>query len=326
MKRLLASGGAVLALAGCETDSKESEEPSYPVPNLVPTGEVVAEVGPVKLTTDELEERIRLQNPLVRTRLGDPEELRRFVDSQVRNELLALVGWEKGFFDDPEVQRAMRQAVVRKVMSRVVADIDQEIEVTRDEIVELYEKREDQYFRPERIRVGRVFMPADGSTSLEKTRARFERLAKQIRTRQKSGHRNAFDEVAREITGETGAKRTSIDMGFMSREEAEKKFGSEVANRLFDDMTVGDVTVVELENGVAILGKTGRRGEVRRSLESVKPSLVSTLRSQKRSELIEKRIQEMAEERGIRLEVKNLDAMAFGKVPADPGEEERPER
>lgn len=324
MMRRIAAGLALTALVGCETkDSSPTEEP-YPAPDVVPTGEVVVTVGPVTLTTDELEERIRLQNPLVRERLKDPEELERFVEAEARNELLALVGWEQGLFDDPEVQRAMRQAVVRKLMSREFAELDSKVEVTDQELVELYKSREDQYFRPERIRVGQLFKPADTTAAKSSITSRFEKLVDQIRTKQRQGRRNAFDEVAQQITAETGASRGSIDQGFMTREEAKEKFGQAVADRLFDDMTVGDVTVATLDEGVAILAKTGRRGEVRRSLESVKPSLVAQIRADKRSELLRARLQEMAEERGIVLELQNLDKMSFG---APEGEaEEAPER
>ena len=324
MMRRIAAGLALVALWGCETNPPRETEEQYPAPDLVPTGDVVATIGPVTLTTDELEERIRLQNPLVRARLADPNELERFVEAEVRNELLALVGWEKGLFDDPEVQRALRQAVVRKLMSREVAEIDEKVEVTDQQIVELYKEREDQYFRPERIRVGQLFKPADSVAAKSSIASRFEKLADQIRTKQRKGRRNAFDEVAQQITAETGADRRSIDLGFMTREEAREKFGEAVADRLFDDMTVGDVTVATLDDGVAILAKTGRRGEVRRSLESVKPSLVAQLRADRRGELLKERIREMAEERGISLELENLDKMSVGQA-TDEGEE-APER
>jgi len=324
MIRPIAAGLAVLALVGCDPAPPAQTENAYPQPELVPTGDVVATIGPVKLTTDELEERIRLQNPIVRTRLGDPNELERFVKAEVRNELLTMVGWERGLFEDPEVQRALRAAVVRKLMSREVAEVDKEIDITDDEIVALYKEREAQYFRPERIRLGQLFKPTDSDALKRQTEKRFEKLAKQIRSGQRAGRRNAFDEVAREITAETGTDRSSIDLGFLTREEANEKFGAEVAARLFDEMTVGDVTVATLDDGIALLSKTGRRGEVRRSLESVKPSLVAQLRADKRSALLEERIQEMAEERGISLELQNLDKMAFGKVPAEG--EEAPQR
>lgn len=327
MRFRAAPAGVLLAAFACNDDPSSAPKSDYPVPDLVPTGEVVAEIGPVVLTTDELEERIRLQNPLVRTRLGDPKELRRFVEAEVRNELLALVGWDRGLFDDPEVQRALRQAVVRKLISREAADVDQEIEISDAEIVALYKEREDQYFRPERVRLSRVVKPTKNAAEKARTVARFERLADKVRVQQKRGRRNAFAEVAREITGETGAARSSVDQGFQTREEVEQEYGAEVAQRIFEEMTVGDVTVVPQEGGVALVAKTGRRGEVSRSLESVKPSLVSHLRAQKRSELLEKRVQQMAKERGISLEIENLDAMAFGKVPAEgEGEGDAPEK
>jgi len=326
MNRCLAASLAAIAAAACTPQSSDesSAEKKYPTPELVPTGAVVAQIGSVTLTTDELEERISMQNPLVRTRLGDPKELRRFVEAEVRNELLAQVGWEKGYYDDPEVQRTLRRAVVRKLVSELVSDIDTQVDVTNDEIVELYKERESEYFRPERVRVGRIFLPAETEAAKAKARARMNRLADQVRARQKQGRRNAFDEAAREITGETGADRRSVDLGFITREEAEARIGEEAAKKLFEELTVGDVFVVPAEDGVAMLSKTGRRGEVRRSLESVKPTLVSTIRAQKRNELLESKIEALAEERGFSLKIDNLDQMVFGKVPSD--DEEAPER
>ncbi len=317
--------GAML-FACSNAPREEVEEGGYPVPSLVPTGDVVAQVGPTTITTDEIEERIRLQTPMLRARLKDPEELRRFVESEVRSELLAQVGYEEGLFDDPEVQLTMRVAVVRKLMREKMSEIDNNIEVTDAEIYALYQENEDEYYRPERARIAMLSISAETPAEKAKAQARLKKIATKVRAELKAGRRTAFDEAARQITGEQNQPRTSVDLGFLTREQLEEEVGTAAAAQVFDKMTVGDVEVVELDDRVVLMNKTGRRGEVRRSLESVKPALHSQVRAKKRNEALENFVVKLAKDRNIELSVANVGKIAVeGQPPTPPKSQNEPE-
>ncbi|NJK89915.1 MAG: hypothetical protein HC923_11335 [Myxococcales bacterium] len=307
---------APLVFFGCDTKpSGEAGTRAYPVPEVVPTGDTIAVIGPVTMTTGEIEERLRGQNPLVKARLQNPDELARFVEGEVRTEFLAQVGWERGLFDDPEVQRTLRQAVVRKLMVDLMEDIDKDIEISDAEIVKLYSDRQDTYYRPERVRVAQVSLPVRNESEKKKALDRMQSLAKQVDMQQRKGRPNAFDEVARQITGETGATRDSVDLGFVSKDELAESYGHQVAAHVFDEMEVGDLHVAALDSQVVFLSKTGRRGEVRRSLETVRPSLISQLRAEKRTAAVEERIAKLATERNVSLQLSNLDKIDYGNIP-----------
>ena len=71
-------------------------------------GPVVARVGQVSITVAELVERIGNQGSAARQRISTRKELHRFVEDQIRLELLAQVAMERGLHNDPDVIEAAR--------------------------------------------------------------------------------------------------------------------------------------------------------------------------------------------------------------------------
>src|SRR5215831_6698057 len=89
------------ALSACSPAASKEASMPYPAQALDPGGEVVAKVGSVVLTTAELEKRIAQQSPFVRAQLKDPGQRQKFVENEVRTELLAQEGWKRGLGNDP---------------------------------------------------------------------------------------------------------------------------------------------------------------------------------------------------------------------------------
>lgn len=306
-----ALGGLFVAIA-CNASSGDT----YPPPAVTPSGEVVAEIGPVTLTTDEIENRVRRQNPMFQARLRQPGELERFVEAEVKGELIAQEAYDRGLFDDPDVQQAMRQAAVRKLMQEKMKELDAQVEVSEDEVVAAYEERYDEFNRPEAVRLSALSRELESEKARARQKRAFREAAQRVREGQKAGDMMAFDEEARQFTGEHDVDRTEVDRGFASREEVAESYGEEAAKKLFDEMTVGDVAVFEHEDSVHLVRKTGRRRPIERSLEQVRRSLVNKIKAKKRSEAVDAFVREIAERRGISLEIQHVDAIDIGQRPA----------
>src|SRR5437763_17198581 len=90
---------AALSMWSCD---KRAGRP-YPLPDVSKEGSAVAKIGPVTLTTAELERRIAGQSAFIKNQLVSQEQRRRFVDNEVRVELLAQEGWKLGLYEDPQV-------------------------------------------------------------------------------------------------------------------------------------------------------------------------------------------------------------------------------
>jgi len=302
----------LLALVACAP--AEAPPAPYPEFDYVPEGEVVATVGPVQITTGEIERRLEKVNPIMRRQFKDKERLQTFVRNEINNELLAREAFEKGLFSDPDVQAALRQAAVKELLDRKSAALEKDIEPTQAEVLDLYKQREDRYFQPESVRIARLALPYETEAEAKALEKRLRDLMAKIQRDERAGDRYAFDRVAQKITGEAGASRESVDMGFKNAVELEEALGPELAKRMFEEETVGDMVVGRTDDAVVLLKKTGRRKEVRRSFESVRAGLAKEVRAFKRNKALQEYVESLAEERGVDAEPKNLDAIRIPGV------------
>src|SRR5687768_13728274 len=114
MARVLQRVIALVALAaGCP--SAQKDERPYPAPKVEAGGKLIAKIGPVELTTAEIEKRIRQQSPFVRVQLKDPQKLQLFVEEQIRNEVVAQEAWSQKLYQDPAIEAEVRRAMIQKV-------------------------------------------------------------------------------------------------------------------------------------------------------------------------------------------------------------------
>ena len=89
--------------------------------SAVPPGPLVAQVGPVTLTVEELGARARAQGPAGLRVLQERQELRRFVEDQIRLELLAEAALDRGLARDPEVVATARKAMAQRLLAADLA-------------------------------------------------------------------------------------------------------------------------------------------------------------------------------------------------------------
>src|SRR5262245_17686872 len=77
---------------------------------------VLAKVDDVVITVGELQERLNRMSPYVRARYTSLEQKKEFLDSLIRFEVLAKEAQRRGFDQDPEVIRSMKQVMIQKLM------------------------------------------------------------------------------------------------------------------------------------------------------------------------------------------------------------------
>src|SRR5262245_29566390 len=169
------SGVAILLLlvAGCPAEPKERP---YPALKFEPGGQVIAKIGPVELTTKELEKRIRQQSPFVRVQLKDPEKMKLFVEEQIRTEVLAQEAWSRKLYDDPSVQQELRRAMIQKMMKDRLESMKGQLDTNETELMEAYKKRLDEFNKPEKIRLSQIVRYVDD----DKERAEAKKLLEKV--------------------------------------------------------------------------------------------------------------------------------------------------
>ncbi len=78
---------------------------------------VLAEVGDHQITVDDLTTLVNEKPPYLRARYSTPEKLKELLDDSIRFEALAEEARRRGYAEDPEVVRGMKQQMIAKMMA-----------------------------------------------------------------------------------------------------------------------------------------------------------------------------------------------------------------
>ena len=92
---------------------------------------VVAQIGKNVITVADLEERINKQIPFIRKRYSDEAERKKFLDSIVDFEVLALEAQSKGLDKKPEVVKALRKVMIHR-QRQTILDTRVKLEMITD--------------------------------------------------------------------------------------------------------------------------------------------------------------------------------------------------
>lgn len=282
-------------IAACAREKSETN-PDYPKPDVIVTGETVVQIGPVALTTDELEKRINRQSPFMRERLSDQEKRVAYIRNEARFELLAQEAWRRGFYKDPQIISELKRAMVQKLVREENQKLSNATKLTEAELRAGFAKRKDEYNKPARIRISQLVRYTKNSAERKTAHGLLSKLRNDILADEKKGQGHAFARRAKQHSQDLQTKSNGGDLGFKTREEVQALYGDEVTNTIFDNMKIGDAVVANAQDAVVLFKKTGRRKELIRTLEMIKPQLRAKLLQAKRSEAFEALVNRLAEQ------------------------------
>jgi parvulin-like peptidyl-prolyl isomerase len=307
-RALFAAG--IIILCGAETGCMGGREkaPPYPLPNVSKDGSAIATIGPVTLTTAEIEKRIREQSAFIKAQLASPEKRKKFVETQVRMELLAQEGWKKGLYEDPQILEDLKRAIVTRMM-REVQGGQAQVEVSEHELEAAFKEREAEYNKPEKIRLSEIVLDASDDGSRKNAKKRLETLKADIEREEKNKNERAFEEAAKRISEDPDAKTTGGDLQFSSRNELTARFGEKNAAALFDDVELGRLAILETPKSIILFKKTGKRRPVVRTLEMVKPQLSAELIQEKKTKVFDEKMTELEKKSGVLIDERALESL-----------------
>jgi parvulin-like peptidyl-prolyl isomerase len=316
--RFKVTSWALLAAAACSGGGDDGAEgrtslQTYPAPPTLSEGSVIAEVGPVAFTTREIERRLRAESPYVREQLRDPEQLKTWVENEIRLEALAQKAWAEGLHEDEEVLSAIRELLVETYTRRRMKEEVESAEPSQAELIEAYKARDREFNRPAKVRLSQIVRYVDTEAEREKARALLEKILADVIEGQKKNDYTRFNAAAREHSEDEATKLGGGDLQFLTREQLAERYGQEVADASFDDAKVGDLYIADAPNAVVLFKKTGRRRAVERSLEEVRPLLRNQLVQKKRKRAFEAWSQEVMSRMGVAIDEA---ALAEVEIPA----------
>lgn len=269
-----------------------------PAPSKAGTGEPVAKVGSVVLTTGDLEQRLNEQSPFVRARYQSDERKKEFLDNQVRFEVLALEAFRRGYDQDPEVQEALKKILVQKVTREEFDGRVSLQDITDAEIKAYYDSHLDDYNKPEMARVSHIFVRFGDDKA--KAKARAEEAWRQAKDPAKLEDREHFKQLALKYSDDEASKRSGGDLRYVSAKELEERFGAAAKDAIWAATEMNQVTpVVEGKEGFHVFKRTGHRKPIERDLEQVKNQIRNVLYREKRTEAFQQFVKGLEKEFGV---------------------------
>jgi len=219
-------------------------------------------------------------------------------------ELLSQEAERQGLADDPEVQRTVKQVMIRLMVKN---DLEKEIMPTSIEekaLREEYDKEHDKYHRPAQIRAGHIVV---------KDEAAAVKLIAELKA--KSEDRKLFREKAKKISIDEGTKGRGGDLGYFSRpaqrRDEEPEVDKAVAEAAWTLEKVGDFFDKPLKTnaGWHVIKLTNKKPEMNRSFDSVKRLIENRLLRQARREGMDKFVEDLRSKAKIRVFEENLAKM-----------------
>lgn len=316
---------ALPLLAGCggKDDGKKVDGPKDAAADeKLPQGltpeqaaEVVAKVGDRTITVGDVTDQINRLSPYIRRRWAAPEKRKEFLQKLIRIELLSQEAEKQGLGNDPEVQRTIKQVMIRLMVKN---DLEKNVlPTTVDEALLKadYDKEIDKYRRPAQIRASQIVVA---------TAAQAEKLIAELKG--KGDDRKLFRDKAKELSTDAQTKDRGGDLGYFSkpaeRREDEPVVPKEIAEAAWTLQKVGDITEKPIKTaaGFHIVKLTNQKPEMNRSFESVKKLIENRLLRDKRREAMDKFIADLKAKAKIEIYEENLAKLEVDTSGA-PGED-----
>jgi len=287
---------AFLCLAGSCTQqgkkegTKESKEATKPEKASNP---VVATVGNEKIHVDDFKKYLDT-GPT--RRFGRISE--RAVKSRLNEMLTAKALYQEAMHlkldQDPEVQRRIRQIIVRKLLEENVDKPIREKEITEQDLQAYFNEHKNIFSRPEQVRVADIFISVPEGADKKERKEKKELVEKILaEVRKEKNERFAFARLVRKYSDRPRQYRKG-DTGFFDKDGKPMGIDKALVEAAFKLKETGQVadTVIETDDGFHVIMLIGRRSAIRRDLKELAPMLKRRIRREE----LQKRRKEFIEE------------------------------
>jgi peptidyl-prolyl cis-trans isomerase C len=258
-------------LAGCKSGSKTKGSGS------TGQGEVVARIGDQVITTGDLEAHINRQPAFARARYSTPEKKKELLDNLVRFEVMAREAKQRGYDNDPDVQRAVKQEMIRQLVTKEIETPLSPEAIAETDVARYYEKNKAEFAKPEEVRVSQIFT---------RDRAKAEKAAAEARAAKKSDPQEdakAFRDLVAKHSEDEDSKQRGGDLTFFDRNSP--NFPRPLVEAAFALKDLNDVSApVESPQGFHVLKLTQRRPGFTRTLAEVRRDIQMRLHQEAKAQ------------------------------------------
>src|SRR4029079_18921555 len=172
---------------------------------------VVAKVDDEVITVADVQERINKQSPFVRARYTSNEKKKEFLDSLIRFEVMANEAKRRGYDEDPEVLRVMKQQMISKFLQKDCESKLKVEDVPDAEVEKYFKEHPAEFNQKDEVRVGEVV--AKDKAKADKAYAEARALPKTAAA-PGTQEQKQFKDVVTKYSEDEDAKQRGGDLGF----------------------------------------------------------------------------------------------------------------
>lgn len=315
---LIALGCTALALTatGCgEKDSSQGAEVEEGprVHGLTPAqaAQPVAKIGDTTITLGQFAEELASKGSFVRARYNSPERRRELLDQMIRFELLAQEAERRGYHELPEVERAKKQMMIRRLLEERFGKDGPE-SIPDEDVRAYYEANRSEFQTPQQVRASHIRIK-DRRTAL--------RVLAQVLA--DPNDLRLFRRLAEEHNTDPETRERFGDLRYFSRPEERTENEPEVpvpvAEAAFSIGRIGGIhpELVEVDGHYHIVKLTGRRAPMRRTLEEADRPIRNRLHRERREAALQELLERLRNEDDVEVSFEALDEVRLNLPEGD---------
>jgi peptidyl-prolyl cis-trans isomerase C len=284
------------AVAGESKPATANLPPGLPGQSQEDLARAVATIDGTPITVAELQDRINKQSPYVRARYNSLEQKKEFLDTIIRFEILAREAKKRGYDEDPEVVRTMKQVMIQRLLKEEFENRVKPEDIADDEMKKYFEAHLSDYNKPEEVRISAIIV---------KEKGRADKAAGEARAPSNQDSK-AFRDLVDKYSEDADSKARGGDMRFFTADST--ALPPEVVKAAFALKGQGDVAgPIQTTQGYYVIKQTGVRKEIKKTFEEVKRQIQNRLYRDQRNEAMETFVSDL--KKAAAIEVKD-DALA----------------
>jgi peptidyl-prolyl cis-trans isomerase C len=302
---LFLAGFALASVAGCKRDTTKN-------------GPVVAKVGNESITAQDFKRRLDETSPFLRARYNTVERKKEFLESLIRNELLAQEAKRQGLDDSPAVREQTKRAMIQELIKKQLDERLSGNDIADADLKAFYDSHVDDFVKPERARVYHILLPAKDAKERAQARKHAEALLKDVQERTKKGEINAFQAVAQKESKDPTSAPMGGDLRFVSKDELTRNYSAELASAAFDIKNAGDVAgPIDTPAGVELVKMQIKTPAVNRTFEESKEGIRGRMARERRSKDYDDFVKKLRD--NAKVEIDDAELAKVMPAEASPG-------
>jgi peptidyl-prolyl cis-trans isomerase C len=271
---------------------------------------VVAKVDDEVITVADVQERINKQSPFVRARYTSNEKKKEFLDSLIRFEVMANEAKRRGFDNDPEVLRVMKQQMISKFLQKDFESKLKVEDVPDAEVQKYYSEHPAEFNQKEEVRVSEVTVK--DKAKADKAYAEAKALPKPTVAMPPTSEKEKkeFKDIVNKYSDDDEAKQRAGDLGFFDKDS--QRYPKPIVEAAFKLAEVGDVAPpIKTEKGWAVIRLTQKRPGFSRPLAEVKRQIQQRLFRDTRTKAMDNFVAELKKKSNIEIKEENLSKVVI---------------